>query len=71
MAAAALVHITADGERWDQLADRYYGDARRYVEIAEANPTVPLYAVFPSGITLAIPVLEETETLADLPPWKR
>jgi phage tail protein X len=25
-----MIHVTTEGERWDQLAWRYYGDAYRY-----------------------------------------
>ena len=68
----ALRHITSDGERWDHLADRYYGDPYGYVRICEANPFVPLYPVFPAGVLLAIPVIDAAPAqLADLPPWKR
>ena len=51
-----IPHITTEGERWDQLAWRYYGDAHRYQPIVQANPHVPLDA--------------ETAT-EDLPPWMR
>ena len=28
-----LTHVTTEGERWDQLAWKYYGDAHRYPPI--------------------------------------
>lgn len=66
-----LIHLTTEGERWDQLAWRYYGDAHRYRPIVEANPHVPLAAALPPGLTLAIPVLEPATASEDLPPWMR
>lgn len=68
-----LEHVTSDGERWDQIAHRYYGDARRYEPIVTANPQVPIVPVLPGGLVLRIPLLEEGDTVAaaDLPPWKR
>lgn len=68
-----LVHITAAGERWDMLANRYYGDATRYAPIVAANPHVPISMVLAGGVMLAIPVLEEDDTMPseELPPWKR
>ena len=32
-----LTHITTEGERWDQLATRYYGDPLQYERIVAAN----------------------------------
>ncbi|CAI8825496.1 Tail protein X [Pseudomonas sp. IT-232MI5] len=66
-----IPHLTTEGERWDQLAWRYYGDAHRYGPIADANPNVPLNATLPSGLTLAIPLLAARPTAQDVPPWMR
>lgn len=66
-----LTHITIEGERWDQLATRYYGDPLAYERIVEANPHVPLATTLPSGLTLSIPVLEQSDLSEELPPWLR
>jgi len=67
-----LAHITSEGERWDHLAWRYYGDATGYERIMAANPTVPRETVLPSGVRLRIPIIAAPDTLTeDLPPWKR
>ncbi|QZP26228.1 tail protein X [Pseudomonas mosselii] len=66
-----IPHVTTEGERWDQLAWRYYGNAHRYLPIVQANPHVPLHGALPSGLTLAIPVLEPQPATEDLPPWMR
>lgn len=66
-----VTHVTTEGERWDQLAWRYYGDAHRYLPIVQANPHVPITAILPSGLTLAIPILEPVTSAQDLPPWMR
>lgn len=67
-----LTHITTEGERWDSLAWRYYGDAHRYLPIIQANPHVPITAALPAGLSLSIPVLEQAATTSeDLPPWMR
>lgn len=66
-----IAHITTEGERWDQLAWRYYGDAHRYLSIVQANPHVPISATLPAALTLAIPVLQPLPTTEDLPPWMR
>ncbi len=66
-----ITHVTREGERWDQLAWRYYGDAHRYFPIVHANPHVPITAALPAGLILAIPILEPVATAEDLPPWMR
>lgn len=67
-----LTHITVDGDRWDTLAARYYGDARAYVQIIDANPLAPILPILPAGKTLLIPIVAADNALtADLPPWKR
>ncbi len=66
-----IEHITADGDRWDNLAWRYYGDAYAYEGIIRANPDVPIIPVLPAGIRLLIPVIDPPSPSAssDLPPW--
>lgn len=66
-----LIHTTTEGERWDSLAWKYYGDAHRYQPIMAANPDVPLTPALPSGLRLAIPLLEQQASTEDLPPWMR
>lgn len=69
-----IEHTTIDGERWDQLADRYYGNALLYRYIVRANPYVDITPLVPSCVTLRIPLLEQTaiaEDKGDLPPWRQ
>jgi len=66
-----LTHITTEGERWDQLAMRYYGNPLRYERIVMANPHVALVSTLPSGLTLSIPVIEQPDLSGALPPWMR
>lgn len=67
-----LTHIVSDGETWDQLAYRYYGDANAFEPIIRANPHVPIRPVLTPGTELAIPVME-APTVASSPgnpPWR-
>ena len=42
-----------------------------YSSIIMANPGVPIESVFESGISLAIPIIQQQSVLtSDLPPWK-
>ena len=34
---AVLEHVVMEGERWDQLAQRFYGDPTRYWLLMDAN----------------------------------
>ena len=69
----AIEHITMQGERWDQIAWRYYGDASRLSEIIEANPHINIDDVLGAGILVLVPLIEDkiTENREELPPWKR
>ncbi|MBS1186680.1 MAG: hypothetical protein H6R04_698 [Burkholderiaceae bacterium] len=68
-----IEHITTEGDRWDLLAWRYYRDVAQIQKLIEANPTAPISETLPSGLTLLIPVIEqaETQSIEELPPWKR
>lgn len=71
-------HVTVEGDRWDLLAWRYYGDQHKQTVLLEANRdlwrdvlgTPP--AILPYGLTLKVPVIApEPTNSAGLPPWKR
>lgn len=71
-----IEHVTAEGERWDQLAHRYYGDPLQYQRLVEANPHVAVSPLLPSGLTIRVPLLSPEAAAAytdesHLPPWKR
>lgn len=72
MARRYIEYTTQDGDRWDLIALRSYGDPYGYEPIIVANPHVPIRATLPGGIRLVIPV-RETPVLSDpaVPPWKR
>ncbi len=73
MATGYIEHITADGDRWDFLAWKYYGDPYAYEGIIRANPEIPIIPILPAGIRLLIPVLDPPTTTVPvpdgMPPW--
>jgi phage tail protein X len=74
MADEYLEHRTSEGERWDLLAHRYYGDPNLMTTLIEANPHLAITATLPAGELLAVPILEDDAPTPDpqeLPPWKR
>lgn len=69
-----IEHQTIAGERWDQLAYKFYGNALLYEEIVRANPYVAIMPTLPAGITLRIPILNAADIdddKGDMPPWRQ
>ena len=72
MTQTVLKHTVKQGERWDNLAYYYYGDALEYARIIEANPQINFCEALPTGATVFIPVLNVKPTQNEnLPPWLR
>lgn len=72
MTQTVLKHTVKQGERWDNLAYYYYGDALEYARIIRANPHISFCEVFPTGATVFIPVLNVKPTQNEnLPLWLR
>lgn len=67
-------YIVKEGERWDTIAYKAYGDSSMISGIIENNPDVAINPILQVGTRLLIPVLEksEIEINSELqPPWKR
>lgn len=66
-------YTTVEGERIDTLAARFYGGNNGISILTDANPDVPITAVYPLGTVLVVPIVDDStiETNTDLPPWKR
>jgi len=70
----ALIHITADGERWDAIAWRYYRSVAEMPRLLAVNPHLAARPALPSGQRLVVPIIRREEAVASkesLPPWKR
>lgn len=71
MNTTAVAH---DGERFDQLAFRAYGDAMLMNKIIAANPELGIRNRLEGGTVVVVPILEaqpDTTNAALVPPWKR
>ena len=68
-----LTHITAEDDRWDTLAWRYYRDIRQITLLIDTNPHAPISETLPAGLTLLIPLIAAANSpdLEALPAWKR
>lgn len=71
---AFVEYIVKDGDRWDSIADKAYGDATLFNKIIEANVSTTISPLLSAGSRIIIPIQEEADIQIDsstLPPWKR
>jgi phage tail protein X len=68
--AKSISYTTVQGDTFDMLAYRAYGDEFKAHLIIQANPQYSNVIIFNSGVTLTIPIITK-EAAASLPPWKR
>lgn len=66
----AGTYTTKSGDQWDSIAHRALGSVDHTGVLISANMAYREYWMFPSGIVLTLPDIEETVG-EDLPPWKR
>ena len=66
-------YTTQQGETWDLIAKRLYGDEHYFDVLIKANIAYRKIVVFPYGIVLNVPEIDtaSTEYEESLPPWKR
>ncbi len=64
---------TLQGDTWDTIAYRVYGNVLRAQNLMEARENIRLldYEIFPGGITVYTPEIEETTAADDLPDWRK
>ncbi len=66
-------YVAVQGDRWDTVAYKAYGNAGQINPIIDANPLLALVTSFEGGERLVVPIIEvsaETDNSL-LPPWKR
>lgn len=61
---------TVQGDMWDSIAYAQLGSTSHTDKLINANLQYRDYYIFPAGITLVLPEVEETAAFS-LPPWKR
>lgn len=67
-------YVTKQGDRWDTIAFKAYGDASLVNGIIEANTSIVISPILEIGTRVIVPILEPGEIQIDselLPPWKR
>lgn len=63
-------YTTISGDMWDKIAAEQMGSVLHMDKLIKANAKHAATFVFPAGVTLIIPAVEDEENL-ELPPWKR
>ena len=61
-------YTTIQGDTWDMIAKKVYGDETYTSLLMEANPKLLDYFVFPEGIVVTVP--EKPEETGYLPEWR-
>lgn len=62
---------TVDGDTFDGLALEFYNDEKQTALLYQANLDYCDTLIFPAGVTLQIPIVEDVDLPETLPPWRR
>ena len=65
----ADTYITIQGDAWDAIAYRLWGEERFFMDLVAANPEHLDMVIFPAGVELRIPPAPERVIRQELPPW--
>jgi phage tail protein X len=65
----ADTYITMQGDAWDAIAYRLWGEERFFMDLIKANPEHLDVALFPAGVELRVPPAPARVIRTDLPPW--
>lgn len=63
-------YTTISGDMWDKIAHEQMGSVLHLDKLLKANVKHAATIVFPAGVVLTIPEVED-EVDMQLPPWKR
>lgn len=69
-----MVHKAKEGERWADLAYKYYGDSFKFAPIIMCNLDIPISPFLPVGADIIIPFSDTSKSnkVEDgLPIWKQ
>jgi phage tail protein X len=63
-----IAHRTKAGDRWDQLALRYYGEPLLLGPLLRANPAHAAKTVLDGNLTIRVPIVTRAELAPDPDP---
>lgn len=64
------IYTTVQGDMWDSIAYRFYGDVKYIGLLFEANPDLLEIFIFSAGTKVIIPELPE-QYEDNVPEWRR
>ncbi|WP_288907300.1 tail protein X [uncultured Megasphaera sp.] len=64
------VYKTIQGDTWDGIAVKVYGDEKYMNELLEANQMYMETIIFPANVSISLPDIQ-AQTTTILPPWKK
>lgn len=62
-------YTTIQGDMWDLIAYKIYGNEHYMQKLMRANPKYIDMAIFPAGVTLTCPEIETIASVATVP-WR-
>ena len=67
------MYKTIQGDTWDIVAKKLLGSEMYMSDLIRVNPDYQEYVIFPAGVELNVPKVEQTTAQEEsmLPPWKR
>ena len=64
-------YTTIEGETWSSIAWKHYGSMSGLKTLIEANPSIPVESVLPTGTILHVPVIDDLDVInKPSVPWK-
>lgn len=64
-------YTTKQGDMWDSIAHTQCGNAQAMTALILANQQYADIYIFPAGIVLNIPEIEQKPANTQVPPWKK
>ena len=64
-------YIARQGQLWDQIALEMYGTEMKASFLLEHNQELTDILIFEGGETVRIPIIQESELITALAPWRR
>lgn len=66
----AKTYTTMQGDAWDAIAYRLWGEERLFMLLMAANPEYLDTVIFPAGVMLTVPARPAQPQTLELPPWR-
>ena len=63
------LYETNEKERWDSIAEKFYGDCYKITPLIETNYHVPISTILKTKTELRVPKQDSEEN--NLPEWKK